>query len=150
MHHPKGFPSKLVRLRADAGMTQRDLSKASGISVPQIGRYEMGTSAPRMTALVKLAKALNVEVAEIQASEDEPETVELVLQNIDTGESMPLALSKHMVDELENEANSRGVSVDVILASIIRSAMDKNKGVTKTFDEVVAEVAEEHSKFPVE
>ncbi|GFM60376.1 hypothetical protein PSCICG_15360 [Pseudomonas cichorii] len=35
-----------------------DDDEASGLSVPQIGRYEMGTSEPRMTALVKLAKAL--------------------------------------------------------------------------------------------
>ncbi|MFC6689842.1 helix-turn-helix domain-containing protein [Pseudomonas lini] len=150
MSAPAGFPARLLRLRADAGMTQKDLAKASGMSVPQIARYETGTSKPRMTALVKLAKALNVEVSDIQASEDEPETIELQLQNIDTGESTPFALPKYMVEELEQEADSRDVSLEVILVSTIKLALNKNKGVTKSFDEVVAEVAEEHSKFPPE
>lgn len=150
MSAPAGFPARLLRLRADAGMTQKDLAKASGMSVPQIARYETGTSKPRMTALVKLAKALNVLVSDIQASEDEPETIEVELQNINTGESMPLALPKYMVEELEKEADSRGVSLEVIIASTIRLGLNQHKGVTKSFDEVVAEVAEEHSKFPPE
>lgn len=148
MSAPAGFPARLLKLRADAGMTQKDLARASGMSVPQIARYETGTSKPRMTALVKLAKALNVEVTDIQDSEAEPETVELQLQNIETGESMPLALSKSMLDELEKEAVSRGVSLEVIFISTIELAMNENKGVTKSFDEIVIEVAERHSKPP--
>lgn len=45
-------------------MTQADLSQASGVSVPQIARYERGESKPRMGSLMKLAHALGV------ASED--------------------------------------------------------------------------------
>ena len=77
MSQQNGFPLKLVRLRADAGMTQRDLAAASGISVPQIGRYEAGISRPRMTALVKLAKALGVEPEALQG-DDEAGDVELM------------------------------------------------------------------------
>ncbi len=79
MSQHNGFPLKLVRLRADAGMTQRDLAVASGISVPQIGRYEAGISKPRMTALVKLAKALGVEPEALQA-DGEPDDVELMFE----------------------------------------------------------------------
>lgn len=129
-------------------MTQKDLAKASGMSVPQIARYETGTSKPRMTALVKLAKALNVEVSDIQASEDEPETIELQLQNIESDEATPFTLPKYMVEELQQDADERGVSLEVILVSTIRLALNKDKGVTKTFDEVVAEVAEQYSKAP--
>lgn len=59
---PKGedLATRLVRFRAAAGMSQRDLAKASGVSIAQVGRYETGTSTPRVAAITKLAKALNV------------------------------------------------------------------------------------------
>ncbi|RPN10271.1 helix-turn-helix domain-containing protein [Pseudomonas aeruginosa] len=52
--------TRLVRFRAAAGMSQRDLAKASGVSIAQLGRYETGKSTPRVAAITKLAKALNV------------------------------------------------------------------------------------------
>ncbi len=148
MSAPAGFPARLLRLRADAGMTQKDLAKASGMSVPQIARYETGTSKPRMTALVKLAKALKIAVSDLEAFDDEPETVELHLDTIGSNESTPFALPKYVVDELQKDADERGVSLEIILISTIRLAMNKDKGVSKTFDEVVTDVAEEYSKAP--
>lgn len=55
------FPEKLKQFRAVQGMTQVQLAKESGMSHPQIARYEQGTSKPRMKAVLKLAHALGVE-----------------------------------------------------------------------------------------
>ncbi|WP_339419052.1 MULTISPECIES: helix-turn-helix domain-containing protein [unclassified Pseudomonas] len=147
MHHPKGFPSRLVRLRADAGMTQRDLAKASGLSVPQIGRYEMGTSTPRMTALVKLAKALKVDVSELENSEDEPETVELEMLT-DGHPSTMFTLPRSLVEELQADASRRGVSLEVILAATLSHARSRDEGRTNSLDEIVAEIAAEYDSLP--
>lgn len=66
-NRPSGIPTNLVRLRALSGMSQRELSQASGVSLPQIGRYEVGISHPRMTALIKMSVALGCTVDDITA-----------------------------------------------------------------------------------
>ena len=125
MHHPKGFPAKLARLRADAEMTQKDLSRASGISVPQIGRYETGLSKPRMTALVKLAKALDVSV-EVLQDDDEPESVSLTLEG-PAGAQMQLVLKKKTMDALDEISTHTGKSLDDLIGEAIDWGMAKFK-----------------------
>lgn len=46
-------------------MTQKDLSEKSGISVPQIIRYESGKSKPRLGAALKLARALKMDAYDL-------------------------------------------------------------------------------------
>lgn len=147
MQHPKGFPSRLVRLRAEADMTQKELSRLSGVSVPQIARYEIGASKPRMNALVKLARALNVDVSVLEDADDEPEAVEIKM--IVEGEPNTLfTLPKAVMDDLENEAERLGVSIEVMLVATLRMGMSLDSENPKRLDEVVAEVAEEYSKMP--
>ncbi|BGD56179.1 TPA: helix-turn-helix transcriptional regulator [Pseudomonas aeruginosa] len=126
MHHPKGFPAKLARLRADAEMTQKDLSRASGISVPQIGRYETGVSKPRMTALVKLAKALDVPVEVLQDYDDEPESVSLILET-EGGAQMQLVLKKKILDRLDEISVRTGQSLDDLIGEAIDWGLAKMK-----------------------
>lgn len=126
MHHPKGFPAKLARLRADAEMTQKDLSRASGISVPQIGRYETGLSKPRMTALVKLAKALDVSVEVLQDYDDEPESVSLILEG-SAGVQMQLVLKKKTMDALDEISAHTGKSLDDLIGEALDWGMAKFK-----------------------
>ncbi|EQA7360870.1 TPA: helix-turn-helix transcriptional regulator [Pseudomonas aeruginosa] len=126
MHHPKGFPAKLARLRADAEMTQKDLSRASGISVPQIGRYETGVSKPRMTALVKLAKALDVPVEVLQDYDDEPESVSLILET-EGGAQMQLVLKKKIIDRLDEISVRTGQSLDDLIGEALDWGLAKMK-----------------------
>jgi len=150
MHHPKGFPSRLVRLRADAGMTQKDLSLASGISVPQIGRYEMGTSAPRMTALVKLANALRVDVSELTDANHEPEAVELAIYTGEDAPPKPFTLPADMFEEMSAEAEKAGVPFDVYLSALITFGLKKQLGQPVTMEQSLreAETALEGIKLP--
>ncbi|MFU7013349.1 helix-turn-helix domain-containing protein [Pseudomonas aeruginosa] len=126
MHPPKGFPAKLARLRADAEMTQKDLSRASGISVPQIGRYETGVSKPRMTALVKLAKALDVPVEVLQDYDDEPESVSLILET-EGGAQMQLVLKKKIIDRLDEISVRTGQSLDDLIGEALDWGLAKMK-----------------------
>lgn len=147
MQHPKGFPSRLVRLRAEADMTQKELSRLSGVSVPQIARYEIGASKPRMNALVKLARALNVDVSVLEDADDEPEAVEIKMI-VEGGANTLFTLPKAVMDDLENEAERLGVSIEVMLVATLRMGMSLDSENPKRLDEVVAEVAEEYSKMP--
>lgn len=115
MHHPKGFPAKLARLRANAEMTQKDLSKASGISVPQIGRYETGLSTPRMTALVKLSKALGVTVEQLQDFESEPESMSIILEEPD-GVELPMTIKKTVMDRLQKASEESGEPLEEVIS----------------------------------
>lgn len=147
MYHPKGFPSRLVRLRADAGMTQRDLAKASGLSVPQIGRYEMGTSAPRMTALVKLAKALDCEVEKLQDVDDQPEVVEMALAE-EGQKDLLIALPRSTIDSLHAQATEHGVTDEIMLNAIIDFFHAETTGERITVKEAIDKVVEESKTWP--
>ncbi|WP_312387746.1 helix-turn-helix transcriptional regulator [Pseudomonas sp.] len=136
MHHPTGFPSRLVRLRADAGMTQRDLAKASGISLPQIGRYEMGTSKPRMTALVKLAGALGCDVSDLEDAADESAVTEITLVTNGYPDT-PIAIPSEMYEQMLAQAESYGISPDIMLASVMRWYIQLRKGDDVPFEEIV-------------
>lgn len=59
------FCDRLKKYRADKGFTQPELSKASGISVRMIQKYEAGIARPRWEASEKLATALGIPVVDL-------------------------------------------------------------------------------------
>ena len=56
---------KLKELRKQRGWTQPVLAKKSGLSPGYIARVETGRHDPKLSTLVKLAKALGVTVSEL-------------------------------------------------------------------------------------
>ena len=59
----------LSKARADKGVTLRDLETASGVEYSYIGRLERGEVAtPDPTKLVKLARALDIEIEDVYAA----------------------------------------------------------------------------------
>ena len=61
----KKFGKRLRYLRRDRDITQEKLSELTDISVHFISRLETGQSSPSLETIVKLARALDVEVAEL-------------------------------------------------------------------------------------
>lgn len=57
--------TNLQWLRIQAGMTQKDLAEAIGVSYIQISHYETGRSRPRKKFLQRIAAALKVSVEDI-------------------------------------------------------------------------------------
>ena len=51
-------PKALLRARARAKLTQKELGKKSGISPHQIHRYEKGRTTPREVTILAIADAL--------------------------------------------------------------------------------------------
>jgi transcriptional regulator with XRE-family HTH domain len=56
---------KLKALRKERGWTQPDLAKRAGVSAGYIARLETSRHDPKLSTLVKLARALKVSVAEL-------------------------------------------------------------------------------------
>ena len=52
----------LVRARKEAGLTQEELSKKTGISQADISRLENGTGNPSLALLKRIAEAMNSEL----------------------------------------------------------------------------------------
>ncbi len=56
---------RLRQIRDGKGVSLRALKKRSGVAVSSLARYEAGQGDPQLTTLRKIAKALNVTVAEL-------------------------------------------------------------------------------------
>jgi transcriptional regulator with XRE-family HTH domain len=59
------FSKNLISARKQKGISQRDLSKLSGISNRVIAYYETHSTIPPMEKLKKIAEALNVPIAKL-------------------------------------------------------------------------------------
>ncbi len=57
---PGSFGGRLRQARLDAGLTQSQLVRLSGIPKPTLSRYENGHVMPSLGTLTRLADALNV------------------------------------------------------------------------------------------
>ena len=56
---------RLREIRERKGVSLRALKRASGVAVSSLARFEAGQGDPQLSTLRKLAKALNVTVAEL-------------------------------------------------------------------------------------
>lgn len=54
------FAANVRRARAEASMTQEQVADASGIHVTEVSRIERGLRDPRVSTVLRLAKALGV------------------------------------------------------------------------------------------
>jgi transcriptional regulator with XRE-family HTH domain len=61
----KGLSMRIKRLREHLSLTQEQLAKKAGVSHGYLARLEIGMHDPSLGTLLKLAKALEVTVAEL-------------------------------------------------------------------------------------
>jgi transcriptional regulator with XRE-family HTH domain len=59
------FAANLIRCRNRAGYSQEELGFRASVCRTEVGMLERGTRVPRLDTLVKLAGALEIEVAEL-------------------------------------------------------------------------------------
>ena len=62
---PHFFGKVLVRIRQRLGITQYQLAKRTGRTVQHIYQIEHGKSEPRLSTLIMLAKALEIDVGDL-------------------------------------------------------------------------------------
>jgi transcriptional regulator with XRE-family HTH domain len=65
---PAPFAARLAALRRGAGLSQRRLADAAGLSVNYVARLERGERAPSWGTVQALAAALGVEVGAFAAA----------------------------------------------------------------------------------
>lgn len=117
------FASRLLKARAEAGMTQRELSEKTGISTVQLSRYEAGKSNPRLPLLFKLADALGVNPQWLNGSESherddaylvkmdmpDAEMEQLIKFSTDSGVPMNVCMRLALAIWIYRTAKRRGV-----------------------------------------
>lgn len=55
----------IKRIRKEKGLTQKKLGELCGINEVQVRQYELGKANPKIETLMKIAKALNVPINEL-------------------------------------------------------------------------------------
>ena len=65
---------KVLKLMEQKGVTQKALSKMSGIAESSISRYLHNDSAPRLDVIINFAKALDVETEYLLDEQDKSES----------------------------------------------------------------------------
>ena len=70
------FPKKLVQLRNERGVLQKDLVKTLGLNLHTYQRFEYGEQDPRMSTLIALADFYDISLDELVCRDwpKEPET----------------------------------------------------------------------------
>ncbi|MGZ5445109.1 MAG: helix-turn-helix domain-containing protein [Thermoanaerobaculia bacterium] len=61
------FGATLRRLRTQRGWTQEDLADAAGLTTTYVGQVERGDKVPSLTVVLKLARGLAVQPADLLA-----------------------------------------------------------------------------------
>ncbi len=56
---------KIKKNRQEAGLTQKQLGEALGVSQQQIAQYESGKRTPKVDTLVRIARALNTSIVSL-------------------------------------------------------------------------------------
>lgn len=70
-----GFAERLRQARTDAGMSQRDLERLSGIPKSRISRYENGHLLPSLGGLRKLSKSLGLPDSSLLGERDDVHSI---------------------------------------------------------------------------
>ena len=56
---------RLQKIRIKRGITQAELAETAGVTKPTISHIECGTHPPKLETMLKVSKALDVELADI-------------------------------------------------------------------------------------
>jgi transcriptional regulator with XRE-family HTH domain len=59
------FGKRVRELRKERGWSQEELAEAAGMNWLQVGHIERGASDPKLSTIVKLAKALRIHPADL-------------------------------------------------------------------------------------
>lgn len=118
------FAARLLQARSAAGLTQKELADAVGVSTVQLSRYEGGKSTPRPRVMAQLAIALGVNtqwLADGSRPADEPE-VAFGKPDSDGMTEVSFRPDKHTGELLRLMAARAGKTPEEILKFLITEA----------------------------
>ena len=76
IEHLAGLGEALKELRWDARMKQVEVCRATGLTAPQVSRYENGRETPTLESLVKYLSAVGADFADLQRVLSAPQEAE--------------------------------------------------------------------------
>ncbi len=130
------FPSRLRKLRKEAGLSQGELAKKLGLSKSTVGLYETGDTLPDAQAIYGMAKLFNASADYLVCCSD-ADTNDPDLKSVCdyTGLSTPSLL---WIDDMQNEPHREGLQVlDRMLATEeFRNIISYIVYISKIFDEI--------------
>lgn len=97
------FSQRLQALRKERGVTQKTLGEMVGVHTTQIQRYESGETQPSLTALRKLAVALNVSADALvfdSEERDPPDDWRLQFEALSSFDEEETKVAKAVIDGL--------------------------------------------------
>lgn len=118
------FGQRLVWYRSKAQMTQRELADKSGVSLPQITRYESNRSTPRLSAVMKLAHALDLDPEAFTDSNPIPDATPAVIEFPEGGE-VGFFLPNEIVQKIKDMAKATGKTPSQCMAEIVEIYLDE-------------------------
>lgn len=128
------FASKLIALRVERDLTQQQLADAVGISSSQISRYESGSATPRKTVMLKLARALRVEVADLAGEATRsPKTISSVPSDLDEEEetndpksrTLPFDFTDAQMNKLKALSDESGKSIQDVIRDLLTEGLTR-------------------------
>ncbi len=66
------FPTRILELKKEKNLLQKDIANASGVTVRNYQRYEKGEQQPTLPVLLKLADYFNVSLDYLVGRSDDP------------------------------------------------------------------------------
>lgn len=102
---------RLRALREAAGMTQDDVSAASGMAVPNISRMESGTVDFRLSSLTRILDAMDLDIAFVPR--DAPTSIRTVARRAEEGRARLDAVGLTPSNPGERLATRRRAGSDV-------------------------------------
>ena len=87
------FSSRLRELRREHGYKMKEVAEILGVSVPTVSAYELGTRAPLLPGLVKIAKLYHCSTDYLLCLDDE--------QSVSGNVEIKISVLKQRLNELE-------------------------------------------------
>lgn len=103
MEEAKRIGNLIKQYRKAQGMTQEDLSKACGIHVSTLKKYEIGTQKPKVANLTQIASALGISIIDF---------LDIKIESTSDVLSLVNTICKQTDSVLEYETNDEGDIVD--------------------------------------
>lgn len=98
-----GIAARLKQLREDAGLTQAEIGKLTGVSNKAVWRWEQGASLPKMGAVQKLADFYKVPISWL--IEGENDTLNALVKQLEGNDDPISILIEKLADFSEEEIN---------------------------------------------
>lgn len=101
------FGERLLWARSKAGLTQKELSDKSGISLPQIVRYEAGKATPRLRSAMRLGRVLGIDPYDLMPD---------LKQNV---REVEIPVSSELSENLEHLSKLSGMTIEEVMHDLI-------------------------------